>query len=709
MGIRKVHVVFKTHLDIGFTDLARPVVDHYLEKYIPAAIACAESVNQPDRPPMFVWTVGAYLIDLALRVYPKERRDALDKAVRRGYITYHALPFTTHSELCTPSLFEAGLGIAARLDRLYGRKTIAAKMSDVPGHTMGIIAPMAQRGIEYLHIGINGVAGMPKVPPIFVWENAAGQSLIVNYCRSYGGITEVPGHDEALCFLHSEDNMGPPSREHLEKEFETLRARYPEAEICASTLNDYAAGLRRIRGELPVIREEIGDTWIHGVGSDPKKVSALRALLRLDAAWMEDWTWEKEDHILSDGRSLREAFLEELLLICEHTWGLDAKKYLADYVNWNRRDFDKARKADLLKDEYGQAPGCPECNEYFDFAKAEFSHLPPAGLTWEKRSYSFFESSHEEQRQYLTLAANLLPNPMKEKALAVILRPETALLKAPIKSAAGQDEAQLSGACVSGIKINYQQDGSISLIPNGSAGPGLFIGGAEYQEVGQEAYRRFGERFLCNLDKHRIWAIPDNFKPGLESSDAPMESVTHKPQMDTSMCSISGSLHFSGVYPKEPSLMAGCPGRYEAVLYPMGEGKLLMEIWLRDKPLNRKPEALFLPITFPDVARVEIQKIGTWINPKNVMEGGNQRVHAVQKIRVTDPEGNGWTLEPLDTPLVVFEKPELLDFSLPKTWDKMYLALYNNLWGTNFKMWYGEDILSRVMITYGKGKGMGGM
>jgi hypothetical protein len=704
MSVKKVHVVFKTHLDIGFTDLARPVVDHYLEKYIQAAIACAESVNQPGSPPMFIWTVGAYLIDLALRVYPKDRRDALDKAVRRGHITYHALPFTTHSELCTPALFEAGLGIAARLDRLYGRRTIAAKMSDVPGHTMGIIAPMAQRGIEYLHIGINSVAGMPKAPPIFVWENAAGQSLIVNYCRSYGGITEVPGHDEALCFLHSEDNMGPPSREYLEKEFETLRARYPDAEICASTLNDYAAGLKKIRGELPIIREEIGDTWIHGVGSDPQKVSALRALLRLDEAWQEDGTWEKQDLNQAGGRTTREAFLEELLLICEHTWGLDAKKYLADYVNWNRRDFDKARKADLLKDAYGQAPGC---QEYFNFAKTEFLHLPPAGLTWEKRSYSFFESSHEEQRQYLTLAANLLPGPMREKALAVILRPETAPPQAA-RSFTGQDEGLLSGVKLSKLRVEYQPEGSVAVSPDSPGGAGLLIGAVQYQEVGREAYRRFGERFLCNLDKYRLWAIPDNFKPGLEASDAPMESVIHRPHMEASMHSIGGSPHFGGAYPKEASMLAGCPERFEAAIHPMGEGKLLMEIWLRDKPRNRKPEALFLPITFPEQAKLEIQKIGTWIDPKHVLEGGNRRVHAVQRIRVTGPEGNGWLLEPLDTPLVVFEKPELLDFSLPETWDTMYLALYNNLWGTNFKMWYGEDILCRMMITYEKGRGMGG-
>ena len=67
MGIRKVHVVFKTHLDIGFTDMAASIIANYLEHFIPAALDTAERANVPGEPKLFVWTVGAYLIDLALR------------------------------------------------------------------------------------------------------------------------------------------------------------------------------------------------------------------------------------------------------------------------------------------------------------------------------------------------------------------------------------------------------------------------------------------------------------------------------------------------------------------------------------------------------------------------------------------------------------------------------------------------------------------
>lgn len=700
MNIKKVHVVFKTHLDIGFTDISQSVINHYLDTYIPAAMDCALQVNRPGHPPMFVWTVGSYLIDLALRTYPKEKREALDDAIQKGYITYHALPFTMHSELCSSSLFKAGLLIAGRLDKKYGRKTIAAKMSDVPGHTIGIVAPMAESGIEYLHIGINGVACMPKVPPLFVWQNSAGQSLIVNYCRSYGGVTEVPGHDEALYFMHSQDNMGPPSMEYLQHEFDRLQTKYQGAQIVASTLDAFAAGLRGIRNRLPVITEEIGDTWIHGTGSDPKKVSALKALVRLDSAWVKDGTWAKYNLLLKDGRDARSAFLEELLLVCEHTWGLDFKKYLADFKNWNRSDFDEARKRDRLMEAYGQVAGC---EDYFDFAKAEFKHLHPSSITWDTRSYSFFESSHEEQRQYLIKAADLLPEPLKDMAAAVIENPEIDKMYVPAQAKVHLQHGPMKDARLNDISILYQPEGSVTLAHSSLTDLTLTFGAPEYQEVGQNTYQNLAERFLSNMDKNKGWAVPDYCKPGLESSDAPFHSVTHKPVMDTAMHMANGALCWKGTYPPPPVTLAGCPEFCEASLLPLAEGKLLFTVWLRNKHANRKPEALFLPLAFSSSATVQLKKIGTWISPLHVVEGGNGRCHAVQRIRITGPNGDGFNIEPLDTPLVAIGAPELLDFSRPNGWDRLYLNLYNNLWGTNFKMWYEENILCRVLITYERG------
>lgn len=45
---KKVIVVFKTHLDIGFTGLAQQVLDKYCLDFIPSAVELAFRVNTPQ-------------------------------------------------------------------------------------------------------------------------------------------------------------------------------------------------------------------------------------------------------------------------------------------------------------------------------------------------------------------------------------------------------------------------------------------------------------------------------------------------------------------------------------------------------------------------------------------------------------------------------------------------------------------------------------
>ena len=65
--IKKVHVVYKTHLDIGFTDMGRNVLDRYVKEYIPHSVRLAEEMNG-GKEKRFIWTVGSYLIDYYLKL-----------------------------------------------------------------------------------------------------------------------------------------------------------------------------------------------------------------------------------------------------------------------------------------------------------------------------------------------------------------------------------------------------------------------------------------------------------------------------------------------------------------------------------------------------------------------------------------------------------------------------------------------------------------
>ena len=58
-------------------------------------------------------------------------------------------------------------------------------------------------------------------------------------------------------------------------------------------------------------------------------------------------------------------------------------------------------------------------------------------------------------------------------------------------------------------------------------------------------------------------------------------------------------------------------------------------------------------------------------------------------------------IDALDAVLVAPGKPSLLDFhnQLPDMAGGMHFNLYNNIWGTNFPMWFEDDARFRFVIS----------
>ena len=96
-SIKKVHLVFKTHLDVGFTNLAAKVIQIYMEQFIPGALNLAENLRNTNKENRFVWTTGSWLIHQFLEKADPTMRRRMEKAIELDDIVWHGLPFTMHS------------------------------------------------------------------------------------------------------------------------------------------------------------------------------------------------------------------------------------------------------------------------------------------------------------------------------------------------------------------------------------------------------------------------------------------------------------------------------------------------------------------------------------------------------------------------------------------------------------------------------------
>lgn len=666
-NIKKVIVVHKTHLDIGFTDSAAAVLDRYLNTFIPGAIATARAVNQNGEK-NFVWTVGSFLIEL----YLEQGKDPalLEKAIEDGLIAWHGLPLTTHTELMDGRLFDYGLSISQRLDARFGRRTIAAKMTDVPCHTHAMVPHLVKAGIQYLHIGINGSSKMVKLPPLSRLRYG-DEEIILDYAALYGASSSCAG--VALEFAHTPDNSGPPSPESVTAEMARLGEKYPGAEIVSGTMDEFAQVVLAHKEELPVVDEELGDTWIHGIATDPYKTAAYCELLRLRDQW------EAADPAAEDSPAWRN-FCRGLLLVCEHSWGRDVKRWLSDWRNWEKKDFYAARERDHITPE-DVMPAGEELREF------TLHHEPTfvAGLC----SYEKMESSWEEQRQYIEDAVSALPAPWQQEARSrlAVLRPEN-----PPECAQPTTQREFG---INGYQVSVDSQGTLQIKGrNGRNYENIWLGQLVYEVYSAKTVFDNLEAYNRDLEHTRVWAEGDFAKPGLDKVKDLSDSAFHYTVLQAEQS--GNQLRLWLATGEAAGERFGAP-RLAVVSYTFGE-RIEMELQWFQKDASRIPEGLFLGFGLEchKGDAVRLTKLGLPVDPYQVREGGNRKLHG--SLEVDCERGH---VQSLHAPLVsvggrhLYDENE--DYGDPA--EGMWYLLCNNRWGTNFPLWYGENARFRFVIT----------
>ena len=98
-GVDQVIVVFKTHFDIGYTQLAREVVERYRTSMIDKALDVCDHTAKLPPENRFVWTLSGWpMTQILWPGQTPERRKRIEKAIREGRLVWHALGGTTHTE-----------------------------------------------------------------------------------------------------------------------------------------------------------------------------------------------------------------------------------------------------------------------------------------------------------------------------------------------------------------------------------------------------------------------------------------------------------------------------------------------------------------------------------------------------------------------------------------------------------------------------------
>lgn len=362
-SIEKVFVVFKTHLDVGFTDCSSVVTQNYLNKFIPKALEVSGQLRRENSECRYVWTVGAWLVWKYLQEATSEEKERLVTAIQAGDIVWNGVPYTVESEVMNKEMFESSLLLSEKLDKRFNRCTIAAKMTDVPGHTRSIIAPLCEAGFRFLHIGVNPSSAIPKIPNFCRWQDPEGHEIILGYQRDYGSEDVLPDGKTVISINFTGDNHGPHSVEQVKRIYEDLHKRYPNARLVAASFNEIAGELYGMRDRLPVVTSEIGDTWIYGYGSAPLRMAKYRAISNLYADWVrEGKLYESDDATLN--------FVAELGLIAEHTWGMDVKTHLKNWDKYDMDVFNAARSSSAFQRMEGS---WREIDQYINMA---LSYLP---------------------------------------------------------------------------------------------------------------------------------------------------------------------------------------------------------------------------------------------------------------------------------------------------------------------------------------------
>jgi hypothetical protein len=603
-------------------------------------------------------------------------------------------------------------------------------MTDVPEHTWALATILHHAGVEFLHIGCNGMSAPLDIPPLSWWEGPDGSRTLLMYSRNYGtGLVPEKGwpYRTWLALLHTGDNHGPPRPEEVRKVLDDAARALPGVKVRIGRLSDFADAIRAEQPDLPVIRGDAPDTWIHGPMSDPEGAAIARTTRPLIAAAEALNTQLRARGVdVPDASATMASAYEQSLLYGEHTWG--------GSIGWiqNRLSFGAEFQKDRAAGRFRRIE--ESWDEHSNYIKTARALVTPL-LTRDLQALA--SAVHISGKRIVVY------NPLPWVRDGLVSASWDGAAPAGVRPADGGDvqPVERSGALVRFVARGVPPMGYRAFVPVDSApdaqplaaevsrhmieGPffrvaldpsrgavSSLIDKRDGRELADDAGAyRLGQYLYERFDADQVQAYckaynrpgqklhPDFFKPGQPpASDVPYRAASPADftlRLEPSPVSVAAVM--------ESRATAELPAVTTRVVIYRDLPYADLEITLHDKPLEPWPEAGWLCLPFRVTEpRFRLGRLGSIIDPtRDLLPSSNRHIFGLNTgATLADASGSGVGLCPLDGPLVSLHTPGCWKFSsdfMPKA-PVVFVNLFNNQWDTNFRLWNAGTWTARVRL-----------
>ncbi|WP_312102208.1 DUF5054 domain-containing protein [Lachnoclostridium sp.] len=736
--MKKVIIVFKSHFDMGYTDLAENVLKNYCTGMLSDMLDTCEATREKPIGERYVWTMQAWLLTYMLSspYTSDENKVRVEECIRGNQLVWTRTPFTVHTEFSGIEELARGFKYSDALTDSYGYRPKSAKMTDVPGHTTYLASLLNKQGVEFLHLGCNPCCTPPDVPRLFWWQGPDGGRVLTMYSKGQYGSSLLPPDDWEypvwLSLAQTNDNKGTLSNEQVKELLDKARKEMPDTEIVIGTLDDFYNELSQCQlDEIPVVTKDLADTWIHGVGSYPKEVSEIRKTrhelceAEKELALCKAYGLLTEEEITTYTLKIEEAY-EQGLLFDEHTWGMAGLTSLGTNRKFLKKEFmeeinlpgpklaeqswDEQRVHTASMNRLTKELSTFSSQRLADYVlENEDEIMVFNGMSWTRsgitdlsfaanflEGYDLFDGdTHEkisiwrDDEKLMSYVSNIPAmswKKLKRKKQSVVSSEEKTLVEDNVlENKRFRIEVDKQNGSISSI---YDKKNNYEYVEKNQP-----FGQYSYDVYGDQSEKRYINSYVYRFvawvidDLCRI-NMPEQADLTFTPSNFSMERCTEEGRSVLRWYSEINDISVS-------EFGNATSAEFILSLYD-AQDVIDFSVKLHDKQATPFPEGGSISFPFAmDGCKIEIGKIGQVINPgKDVQKDANNALYCLENWMSITGNHVGMLVVPLDTPLFGIDSKGIYEFYSQRdsVTPHVYFNLFNTQWGTNFPQWIDGNL-----------------